>query len=65
VRERGLHAIWHLLVIVKDAASGDSERAAARSMALAWISVLGDVVEDDRDDHVGGTLNARPLVARR
>jgi hypothetical protein len=53
------------LVIVKDAASGDSERAPARSMALAWISVLGDVVEDDRDDHVGGTLNARPLVARR
>jgi hypothetical protein len=53
------------LVIVKDAATGDSSRTSARSMALAWISILGDVVEDDRDDHVGGTLNARPLVAGR
>jgi hypothetical protein len=49
------------LVVVKDAAIGDS----ARSIALAWISVLGDVVEDDRDDRVGGTLHARPLVAGR
>jgi hypothetical protein len=53
------------LVIVKDAAIGDPARTSARSMALAWISILGDVVEGDRDDHVGGTLHARPLVARR
>jgi hypothetical protein len=115
VRERGLHAIWHVrasparrsgaapaflrpdaaavdafvlswkeaverqapvervaaimpkagLIVVKDAAIGDSPRAFARSMALAWISILGDVVEDDRDDRVGGTLHARPLVAGR
>jgi hypothetical protein len=49
------------LVIVKDAAIGDS----TRSLALAWISALGDVVEGDRDDRVGGTLRARPLVAGR
>jgi hypothetical protein len=53
------------LVIVKEAATADSAGVSADNVALAWISILGDVVEDDRDDHVGGTLNARPFVARR
>jgi hypothetical protein len=117
LRERGMHAIWHLrpqlesparrggvagafprlkagpvdacvlswgepserspvervaallpkarLVIVKDAATAGSADASARNVVLAWISILGDVVEYDRDDHVGGTVNARPFVARR
>jgi len=33
--------------------------------ALAWISLLGDIVEEDRADHVGGTIQARPVVAAR
>jgi hypothetical protein len=53
------------LAIVKDAAEGGSAHTVERCLALTWISVLGDVVEDDRDDRVGGTLHARPLVARR
>lgn len=32
---------------------------------LAWSSVLGDVVEADRDDRVGGALHVRPAVAPR
>lgn len=52
------------LVDVKDAAAGGVE-APARHSALAWSSVLGDVVEADRDDRVGGTLHVRPAVAPR
>lgn len=37
----------------------------AERLALAWISLLGDVVEEDRADHVGGTIQARPVVAAR
>ncbi|HEX4805989.1 MAG TPA: hypothetical protein VFU94_08815 [Conexibacter sp.] len=37
----------------------------AQHSALAWSSVLGDVVEADRDDRVGGTLHVRPAVAPR
>ena len=32
---------------------------------LGWMSLLADVVSGDREDRVGGTLHARPAVARR
>lgn len=32
---------------------------------LGWTSVLADVVRGDREEHVGGTLHARPTVASR
>jgi hypothetical protein len=41
-----------------DAARGDR-------VALAWTSLLGDIVEEDRADHVGGTIQVRPIVAAR
>jgi hypothetical protein len=53
------------LVDVKDAMAGGGGRAPAPRSALAWSSVLGDVVEADRDDRVGGTLHVRPAVAPR
>ncbi|HWO46874.1 MAG TPA: hypothetical protein VNM41_02350 [Solirubrobacterales bacterium] len=34
-------------------------------VGLRWISLLGDIVEEDRADHVGGTIQARPVVAAR
>ena len=37
----------------------------AERLALAWISLLGDIVDEDRADHVGGTIHARPVVAAR
>jgi hypothetical protein len=41
------------------------DAARAQRQALAWISLLGDIVEEDRADRVGGTIQARPLVAAR
>jgi hypothetical protein len=41
------------------------DAAHAQRVALAWISLLGDIVEEDRADHVGGTIQARPVVAAR
>ena len=41
------------------------DAAGARRQALAWISLLSDIVEEDRADRVGGTIQARPLVAAR
>jgi hypothetical protein len=38
-------------------------RAAART--LAWRTALADVVVDDREPHVGGTIRVRPAVAAR
>jgi hypothetical protein len=32
---------------------------------LGWTSLLADVVSGDREDRVGGTLHARPAIARR
>jgi hypothetical protein len=32
---------------------------------VGWSSVLADVVDQDRGEHVGGTLHARPAVAVR
>ncbi|ADB49085.1 hypothetical protein [Conexibacter woesei] len=29
---------------------------------LGWRSLLADVVGNDREEHVGGTLHARPVV---
>lgn len=42
-----------------------ADAARAERLALAWISLLGDIVEEDRADRVGGTIQARPLVAAR
>lgn len=42
-----------------------SDAARAERVALAWISLLGDIVEEDRADRVGGTIQARPVVAAR
>jgi hypothetical protein len=53
------------LVDVKDASRTEGRRLAAQRLALAWSSILGDVVEADRDDVVGGTLHVRPAVAAR
>jgi hypothetical protein len=53
------------LVDVKDVTIGGGRPAATRRMALAWSSVLGDVLEVDRSDRVGGTLHVRPAVASR
>jgi hypothetical protein len=53
------------LVDVKETGSGGGRRTNARRQALAWSSILGDIVEADRDDHVGGMLHARPAVAAR
>jgi len=43
----------------------DDDATLAERVALAWISLLGDIVEEDRADHVGGTIQARPVVAAR
>ncbi|HEV7615476.1 MAG TPA: hypothetical protein VGO36_04530 [Solirubrobacterales bacterium] len=52
-----------LLDIRELSLEGDAARA--ERVALAWISLLGDIVEEDRADHVGGTIQARPVVAAR
>jgi hypothetical protein len=36
-----------------------------RREAVGWSSALADVVNDDRHEHVGGMLHARPSVAPR
>lgn len=46
----------------------DRKHAASRSgeaAGLCWRSALGDVVAEDREEHVGGTVGARPVVAAR
>lgn len=53
------------LVDVKDAATAGGRRGYAQLRALAWSSILGEVVEADRDDRVGGTLHVRPAMAPR
>jgi hypothetical protein len=52
-----------LLDIREVSPGGDA--AHAERLALAWISLLGDIVEEDRADHVGGTIQVRPVVAAR
>ena len=51
------------LLDIREVPLGDAARA--ERVALAWISLLGDIVEEDRADHVGGTIQARPVVAAR
>jgi hypothetical protein len=64
-RERG-RGVEHVAALLPAAGHVDVKEAApARHSALAWSSVLGDVVEADRDDRVGGTLHVRPTVAPR
>ncbi len=52
-----------LLDIREVSRGGDAARA--ERAALAWTSLLGDIVEEDRADHVGGTIQVRPVVAAR
>jgi hypothetical protein len=52
------------LLDIREVPFGD-DAARAERVALAWISLLGDIVEEDRADHVGGTIQARPVVAAR
>ncbi len=41
------------------------DAARAERMGLAWTSLLGDILEEDRAEHVGGTIHVRPMVAAR
>jgi hypothetical protein len=52
------------LLDVRQASSGGDAARSGR-VALAWTSLLGDIVEEDRADHVGGTIRVRPVVAPR
>jgi len=52
------------LLDIREVPFGDDAVRAER-VALAWISLLGDIVQEDRADHVGGTIQARPVVAAR
>jgi hypothetical protein len=52
-----------LLDVREVSLGGDAARA--DRVALAWTSLLGDIVEEDRADHVGGTIQVRPVVAAR
>lgn len=52
-----------LLDIREVSPGGDAART--ERVALSWISLLGDIVEEDRADHVGGTIQVRPVVAAR
>jgi hypothetical protein len=42
-----------------------ADAARAERVGLAWTSLLGDIVEEDRADRVGGTIQVRPVVAAR
>jgi hypothetical protein len=42
-----------------------SQRPPDGQLAVAWRSLLADVVHDDHDEHVGGVRRARPRVAAR
>jgi hypothetical protein len=46
------------IVVAKDVVDGVDD-------ALGWDSLLADVVHSDRDETVGGTRHARPVVAPR
>jgi hypothetical protein len=73
LRDRGAHTIWHLrrqsatrAPSVREAIDFlDRGGGAVDAVALAWTSLLGDIVEEDRTDHVGGTIQVRPVVAAR
>jgi hypothetical protein len=44
---------------------GAGQRTPRQPLAVAWRSVLADVVHDDRGEHVGGIRRARPAVGVR
>lgn len=48
-----------------DSVSAKELPAAQRYEPVAWCCLLADVVLEDRDEHVGGRLHARPAVAAR
>jgi hypothetical protein len=50
--------------VVADKGIVGAERPVAAS-TLAWRTALADVVVDDREPHVGGTIRVRPAVAAR
>jgi hypothetical protein len=52
------------LLDIREVSPG-GEAARAERVALAWTSLLGDILEEDRADHVGGTIQVRPVVAAR
>jgi hypothetical protein len=52
-----------LLDVREVSPGGDAARA--ERVALSWISLLGEIVEEDRTDHVGGTIQVRPVIAAR
>ncbi len=52
-----------LLDIREVSRGGDAARV--DRVELAWRSLLGDIVEEDRADRVGGTIQVRPVVAAR
>jgi len=52
------------LLDIREVPLGD-DAAHAQRVALAWITLLGDIVEEDRADRVGGTIQSRPVVAAR
>jgi hypothetical protein len=64
VRVTALVPAAGLLDIREVRPGGDAARPEER-LALAWISLLGDILEEDRTDHVGGTIRVRPVVAAR
>lgn len=62
--DRGGTAAVDAVVVDERAGVGGPEGVTALVPA-SRISLLGDVVEEDRADHVGGTIRARPVVAAR
>jgi hypothetical protein len=50
------------VVSAKEVSTGGPER---RYGQLGWTSLLAEVVREDHDERVGGTLHARPAVAPR
>jgi hypothetical protein len=52
-----------LLDIREVSPGGDAARSGR--VTLAWLSLLADIIEEDRADHVGGTIQVRPVVAAR
>jgi hypothetical protein len=51
------------VVATKEIPTGDAGGDPCQT--VGWSSVLADVVDQDRGEHVGGTLHARPAVAMR
>ena len=59
-------ALAHRLAAVMPRAGRVAEKDYGRAGDdLAWGSLLADVVDGDRDEHVGGRRHARPAIAVR